>query len=99
MTVLAGTDVPADSEGVITYRELEYMVDYGITPLQAIQTATENPARVLDLGDVTGAVKPGLAADLLIVAGDPSKNISDVRNVTEVYQNGVSVYRKTAAEQ
>lgn len=99
VTVLAGTDVPADSEGVITYRELEYMVDYGITPLQAIQTATENPARVLDLGDVTGAVKPGLAADLLIVAGDPSKNISDVRNVTEVYQNGVSVYRKTAAEQ
>ena len=94
-----GSDVPADSEGVITYRELEYMVAYGITPLQAIQTATENPARVLELGDVTGAVKPGLAADILIVTGDPSKNISDVRNVTEVYQNGVSVYRKAEAEQ
>ena len=48
---------------------------------------------------MTGAVKPGLDADFLIVAGDPSRNISDVRNVTEVYQNGVSVHRKTAAEQ
>lgn len=97
VTVLAGTDVPADKEGVVTYKELEYMVEYGITPLQAIQTATENPARVLDLGDVTGSVKPGLEADLLIVEGDPSCNIADLRNVVEVYQNGVSVYRKCSA--
>lgn len=92
--VLAGTDVPADSEGVTTYRELEYMVEYGITPLQAIQTATENPARVLNLSEMTGMVKVGLEADLLIVKGDPSQDISDVRNVVEVYQSGVLIHRK-----
>lgn len=46
------------------------MVRYGLTPVQAIQTATQNPAKVFDLTDTTGELKAGLQADILVVEGD-----------------------------
>lgn len=88
----AGTDVPVDIHGVNTYLELEYMVEYGLTPLQAIQIGTQNGARILGLEQVTGTVAPGLAGDLLVVRGNPAERISALREVEAVFQYGACVY-------
>ena len=58
------------------HQELGYMVDYGITPMEAIRTATYNAASVLGIENETGSLKEGLAGDLLIVKGDVSKEYS-----------------------
>jgi len=88
----AGTDVPVDIHGVNTYLELEYMVKYGLTPLQAIQIGTQNGAKILDLGEETGTIAPGLAGDLLVVRGNPAERIEALREVEAVYQYGECVY-------
>ena len=58
VTVLAGTDMVMYGSPLLPLnRELQYMVEYGITPVQAIQTATENPAKVLGVSEFRGLVK------------------------------------------
>ena len=68
-------------------RELQYMVEYGITPVQAVQVATSNPAKVLGVEKERGLVAEGLDADLLVVGGDLSRDITisvPARTVTPV---------------
>lgn len=97
VTVIAGTDmVMYQSPLLPLHRELQYMVEYGITPVQAVQTATSNPAKVLGVEDKRGLVKEGMDADLLVVGGDLSKDITrlgDVKLVTlggkRVFENGI----------
>ena len=97
ITVIAGTDMVMYQSPLLPLpRELQYMVEYGITPVQAIQTATSNPAKVLGVEDERGLVKEGLDADLLVVGGDLSKDITclnDVKLVTlggrNVFENGI----------
>lgn len=92
ITVLAGTDmVLNDAPPFPLARELTLMVEYGITPLQAIQTATMNPAKILNLEHITGKLQEGLEADLLVVPGDASKDINALHHVIQVYKKGVSV--------
>ncbi len=91
----AGTDVPVDIHGVNTCKELEYMVEYGLTPLQAIQTATQNGARILGMEDRIGTIREGMEADLLLVKGDPSVDISAIENVDTVFQHGQIVFQAT----
>lgn len=64
------------------------VVELGATPLQAIKAATSSAAEVCRLSDVTGRIAEGLAADFLIVAGDPSSDIGAVRNVRYVGKEG-----------
>ncbi len=95
VTVLAGSDMVL--YGALAFpinQELAYMVEYGISPLEAIRTATANSASVLGLADVTGQIKLGLQADLLVVEGDASKDIQALFRVNEVYLGGNSVYKQ-----
>ena len=93
VTVLAGSDmVLYKAPPLPIHQELGYMVDYGITPVEAVRTATYNAASVLGIEKETGSLKEGLAGDLLVVKGDVSKNIRALDDVLEVYLAGKMVY-------
>ena len=82
--IVAGTD----GAGFELIRELELYVEAGLSPAQALATATINPARVFRLGDQTGSIAVGKLAELALIDGDPSKNIGDLRQVELVMRDG-----------
>lgn len=90
--LVAGTD-PTGYGGCIAgygnWRAVELLVEAGLTPLEAIQVATSNGAKLLKVDATVGSVAVGKAADLVVVNGDPSKNISDLRKTETVFKDGV----------
>ena len=92
VTICNGSDVGAFPHGEDA-RELEALVEYGMTSVQALQAATIVDARVLHLPD-RGAIAEGLLADLVAVEGDPIRDIRALRQVMVVVKDGVVVYRK-----
>jgi imidazolonepropionase-like amidohydrolase len=74
-------------------KEFGYMVKYGMTPLQAIQSATLVAARLLDQQDSLGAIEPGKFADIVAVSGDPLKDITELERVKFVMKAGEVVKR------
>ena len=60
----------------------------GLTPMQAIVAATRNAARAVGQGDALGTIAPGKLADLIVLADDPLRDISNVRKVTHVMRDG-----------
>ena len=90
--LVAGTDPTgygATIAGFGSQRELELLVEAGLTPIEAIQVASYNGARLLGVEKDVGSIEPGKAADLVIVNGDPAKNISDIRQTETVFKDGV----------
>jgi len=91
--LLAGTD-PTGGGGVIpgysNQRALELLVESGFTPLEAIRVGTLNGATYLGRADRVGSIAVGKQADLVLVSGDPSTRIGDVRNVQLVFKQGVA---------
>ena len=75
--------------GYSNARELELLVEAGLTPLEAITVGTLNGARYLGRADSLGTLAVGKRADLMIVRGDPSQRIADVENVETVFKGGV----------
>ncbi len=91
VTILSGSDV-----GVFTHgdnaRELELMVNYGMTADAALKSATSIAARVLHMDSRIGRIREGLLADIIAVDGDPTRDISSLRRVRYVMKGG-TVYR------
>jgi enamidase len=91
-TLLAGTD-PTGSGGVIpgysNQRQVELLVEEGFTPLEAIKIATFNGAKYLGRDAKIGTIAIGKQADLVVINGDPSATIGDIRKVETVFKNGV----------
>jgi len=73
-------------------QEFHYYVEYGMTPMQAIRTATSNAAELLGWSDRIGSIEPGKYADLIAVTSDPLKDIKALDSVSFVMKEGV-VYK------
>ena len=90
--LLAGTD-PTGNGGVLagfgSQREVELLVEAGFTPLEAIRIATVNGAEYLGVSARIGTIAIGKQADLIVLTGDPSKNIADIEKVEIVFKDGV----------
>jgi hypothetical protein len=84
----SGSDPNHVVPGYAVHAELEMLVEAGLTPLQAIQTAAINVARAWRKDKDFGSVEKGKVADLVIVRGDPLRNISDTQNVDMVFIDG-----------
>jgi hypothetical protein len=88
--LMAGVD---PSGGIVAgfgdQRQLELLVEAGFSAEAAVRIATANGAVWLNESTRVGTIAPGLDADLFVVRGDPSRNISDVRNVDVVFKRGV----------
>ena len=93
--LLAGTDAPAPGAtyGASLHGELELLVRSGLTPIQALVGATSAPARAFGLGD-RGRIALGLRADLLLVEGDPTRDILETRRIVRIWKRGVEARRK-----
>jgi imidazolonepropionase-like amidohydrolase len=84
----SGSDPNHVVAGYGLHAELEMLVEAGLTPVQAIQTAALNVAQAWRKDKEYGSVEKGKVADFVIVRGDPLKNISDTQNVEAVYMDG-----------
>ena len=90
--LLAGPDPTGDGGVLPGYgdqQEVELLVTAGFTPLEAIHIATENGAVFLGRDKTIGTIAPGKNADLVIVQGDPTKNINDIENTETIFKDGI----------
>ena len=93
--IAAGTDAPypGDFQGEGIHRELELLVESGLTPLEAITIATKNAAKIMNAEAEWGTLEPGKFANIVIVDGKPDQNISDTRKIVAVVKQGTILDR------
>jgi imidazolonepropionase-like amidohydrolase len=83
------TSAPHAEVGRAYQRELELLVEAGLSPLETITAGTLNNAQFFGVGEQLGSIEVGKLADLILVAGDPSRDIRAMKNVRHVMLNGV----------
>jgi imidazolonepropionase-like amidohydrolase len=98
--LLAATDVgvPLQVPGISLHVELERLVEAGLSPLEALQTATLNPAHVLEMTDSLGSIEPGKLADLVLLDANPLEDIRNTQKIRAVVGDG-RLYRRTDLDQ
>lgn len=98
--ILAGTDAPnpGTTHGASIHRELRLLVESGLTPAAALAAATSAPARAFSLKD-RGRIVRGLRADLVLVNGDPTRDILATRDIVAIWKGGVRLERPRGAEE
>ncbi len=99
VTILAGTDAPnpGTAHGAALHRELELLVEAGLTPQQALTAATSAPARAFSLKD-RGRIAAGQRADLVLVDGDPTTDIRATRAIAGIWKGGHAIDRAAYAQ-
>jgi imidazolonepropionase-like amidohydrolase len=101
--ILAGTDAPnpGTTYGASLHGELELLVKAGLSPLEVLRAATSVPADHFGHKE-RGRIRPGMTADLVLVNGDPSKDIRATRDIVQVWRGGVALnreaYRRTVRQ-
>jgi imidazolonepropionase-like amidohydrolase len=88
---LAGTDTPPGVyifPGFSLHEELQRFVSAGFTPLEALRTATLNPAHFFNLEDQFGAIEPDKLADIVLLHANPIEDISNTQKIAAVISNG-----------
>jgi imidazolonepropionase-like amidohydrolase len=95
--ILAGTDEvsPFCSPGFSLHDELQLLVEAGLTPMQALQSATANPARFFDRTRTMGTIAKGKAADLVLLDANPLLDIRNTKKISAVVRNGRLLNRET----
>lgn len=95
--ILAGTDVSVPmahlgglAHGVSVHHEMQLLVEAGLSPVEALQSATSLTAKRFSLSD-RGQISEGMRADLLLVKGDPTTNISDTLSILNVWKEGTQI--------
>ena len=98
--LLAATDVgvPLQVPGISLHVELERLVEAGLSPLEALRTATLNPARVLGMADSVGTIEPGKLADLVLLDANPLEDIRNTQKIRAVVADG-RLYRRADLDQ
>lgn len=99
VTILAGTDAPNPdtSYGVSLHQELVLLTECGLSAEEALRAATSSPAREFGLID-RGRIENGRRADLLLVKGDPTKDIRATRDIVGVWKAGIPIDRDAVAK-
>ncbi len=90
----SGTGDPYTVPGLELHRELRMLVEAGLSPLEALRSATIEPARFLGLEESAGSVSPGKVADLVLLEADPLKDIGNTRKIAAVIMDGRYLPRK-----
>jgi len=91
--ILAGTDSLYALHGVSMHREMELLVLAGLSTVEALAAATSVPATIFGLSD-RGRITPGMRADLFLVQGDPTNDITATRNIVGVWKLGIPTHRQ-----
>lgn len=88
--IMAGTDCPIAllTPGESLHEELSVLVQAGLTPLEALKTATINPAKYFNIEDELGLVQEGMWADLIVLDANPIENIANTKTIRAVIKNG-----------
>ncbi len=92
MKIVFGTDAGSFPWNESIAQEFARMVEFGMSPMQAIQSATSRAAEMLDRQGELGVVAPGAYADLVAVSGDPLKDVNELKHVKFVMKDG-TVYK------
>jgi hypothetical protein len=99
--LLAGTDTPEPfvPPGFAMHQELEMLVESGLTPAEALRSATLRNAESLGLADRLGSIEPGKLADLVLLDADPLAEIANTRSIARVLRGGIVVDPKLVLKQ
>ena len=84
--IVAGSDMAVP--GHTLHRELELYVEAGLTPMEAIESATITPATVMNVSDISGSIEVGKRADMVILNANPLDDISNIRRIYRVVSRG-----------